>query len=589
MVMADGSIRNHYKLPAFSVFHFAAWRLKIFRSIHSPRGFCISLACGKPMFASLDPRRYTGAQLKTLLEDIMAQSTRTRREMLADVGRGMFVAGLGTSLAADLGLAPAWAAQEPGKLTFGDLEPLVAFMQETPPEKIILGAVEKIRTGTDLKHLVAAASLANARAFGGEDYVGFHTLMALVPAYHMAMEEKNDARKPLAILKVLMRNSGRLKEADAHQKQTLKPIAVGDRKATPEQLRDAGRKPDLATAEQAFASLCPTPEDALNNLMYMVDDGAEVHRVVLVSRSWDLLDFVGKDKADTMLRQSVHYCIKSEHPNQKTWNQPIREMLPKLLDQYKLLSKKPGMKSGDERWISALCETIFKSTPQQAGDAVATALAEGFDPAAIGEAISLAANLLVLRDEGRPKEWAQPNKPIGSVHGDSIGVHACDSVAAWRNIARAGDTRTCVTSLILAGYQVARDKGNRGDLFNKWESYPHAEHREKTKGIEDGALLKELGGAVRSKDQGMAAAIAARLGETPANPAAVFAILREFAISEDGALHAEKFYRTTAEEFATMRPAFRWRQLVALARVTASAYGYPAPGFKDSCEILKTS
>src|SRR5882724_2307928 len=106
----------------------------------------------------------------------MLNRHRSRREMLTDIGRGMFVAGLGTTMAADLGLAPAWAAEEPGKLTFGDLEPLVSFIQETPPEKIIPGAVDKLKSGTDLKKLVAAAALANARAFGGEDYVGFHTL-----------------------------------------------------------------------------------------------------------------------------------------------------------------------------------------------------------------------------------------------------------------------------------------------------------------------------------------------------------------------------------------------------------------------------
>ena len=33
---------------------------------------------------------------------------------------------------------------------------------------------------------VAAAALANARAFGGEDYVGFHTMMALSPSYAMS-------------------------------------------------------------------------------------------------------------------------------------------------------------------------------------------------------------------------------------------------------------------------------------------------------------------------------------------------------------------------------------------------------------------
>jgi hypothetical protein len=60
-----------------------------------------------------------------------------------------------------------------------------------------------------------------------------------------------------------------------------------------------------------------------------------------------------------------------------------------------------------------------------------------------------------------------------------------------------------------------------------------------------------------------------------------------FATSEDGALHAEKYYRTVTEEFALTRPAFRWRQLVALARVTASEYGFPAPGYAEACRLLK--
>ena len=45
-------------------------------------------------------------------------------------------------------------------------------------------------------------------------------------------------------------------------------------------------------------------------------------------------------------------------------------------------------------------------------------------------------------------------------------------------------------------------------------------------------------------------------------------------------------YRTVAEEFATTRPAFRWRQLAALARVTASEHGYPAPGVAEARRLL---
>ena len=60
-----------------------------------------------------------------------------------------------------------------------------------------------------------------------------------------------------------------------------------------------------------------------------------------------------------------------------------------------------------------------------------------------------------------------------------------------------------------------------------------------------------------------------------------------YAESEDGALHSQKFYLTVTEEFRSTRPAFRWRQLVALARVTASEYGRPAPGMVEARDLLK--
>ena len=112
---------------------------------------------------------------------------RTRREFLGNVGGGMLVASVGLGTASDMGLTPAWAGDDPGeRITFGGLEPLVSLMQETSVSKLVPLLVEKLNAGTDLKQLVAAAALANARTFGGEDYVGFHTLMALAPAYHMA-------------------------------------------------------------------------------------------------------------------------------------------------------------------------------------------------------------------------------------------------------------------------------------------------------------------------------------------------------------------------------------------------------------------
>ena len=134
---------------------------------------------------------------------------RTRREFLVDVGRGMLIASLGSVVAHDLGLASARAADAPEALSFGKLEPLVALMQDTPANKLLPALVEKMKDGTDLRTLVAAGALANARTFGGQDYTGFHTFMALIPAYEMS-KELPAALRPLPVLKVLHRNAGRI-------------------------------------------------------------------------------------------------------------------------------------------------------------------------------------------------------------------------------------------------------------------------------------------------------------------------------------------------------------------------------------------
>src|SRR5262245_17377907 len=93
----------------------------------------------------------------------------SRRTFLADVGRGTLLATLGSALAADLNLVPtAFAEELDGKLTFGELEPLVCSLQDTPVNRLQPLLVEKLRDGLPLKTLVAAGALANARTFGGE-------------------------------------------------------------------------------------------------------------------------------------------------------------------------------------------------------------------------------------------------------------------------------------------------------------------------------------------------------------------------------------------------------------------------------------
>ncbi len=257
----------------------------------------------------------------------------------------------------------------------------------------------------------------------------------------------------------------------------------------------------------------------------------------------------------------------------------LREVLPKLLDTKGLLGSAASPREADDAWIERLSHTIYSAPRHQAAEAVALALAEGFSTEAVGEAISLAANQLVLHDSGRKKE--EVGKPRGSVHGASVGVHASDAANAWRNIARVSNRRNTVASLIVGAYHTA---GQSGGL--NAQPYPFAEHREKVAGVAANALVPEAESAIKAKDQARACALIHRYGELdrPARP--VFDMLLKYAISEDGALHAEKYYRTVTEEFAATRQAYRWSHLAGLARVTASEYGYPAPGVAEARGLL---
>jgi hypothetical protein len=234
-----------------------------------------------------------------------------------------------------------------------------------------------------------------------------------------------------------------------------------------------------------------------------------------------------------------------------------------------------------------MSRTIFASTPAQAAGAAAAALAEGIAPASVGEAISLAANQLILRDAGRTARDEVAGKPIGSVHGDSIGVHACDSANAWRNMARVSNTRNTYACLILGAYQVALDRVNRGGDFLHWQPLPLPSHVARVTTTDAESLLRELEESIRGNLQAHSGAIVQHYADLGHPPRGVFDLMLKYATSEDGSLHAEKFYRTVSEEFAATRPAFRTRQLVALARVTASECGRPAAGYAEARELLK--
>ena len=163
-----------------------------------------------------------------------------RREFLADVGKGMLVASIGSGLAAELGLAPAFAADAPDRLLFGDREPLVGMMEDTPADKLVPILVDKLNGGTSVDELVAAGALANARTFGGLHYEGHHCFAALLPSLQMS-RELPPARRALPVLKVLHRNTTYMQEMGRQQERSTSSRHGGEAPQRPVQRRRAPR------------------------------------------------------------------------------------------------------------------------------------------------------------------------------------------------------------------------------------------------------------------------------------------------------------------------------------------------------------
>jgi hypothetical protein len=396
-----------------------------------------------------------------------------------------------------------------------------------------------------------------------------------------------DRRQPLPVLKVLYRNSQQIQSVGGASKATLEAIHAAEHASQGDvgtQIRDACRQVDVERGEKLLAGVGGSPLDAFNALQPAIQDDLNVHRFVFAHRTYGLVGLLGQEYAYSMLRQCVRLCAdhEREHVERKQAESPIRALVPKLLDQYKLDGKTIGKRDPGDAAVNELCLAIYNGPRDKASEAVAAALADGIDPEVIGEAISLASNLYVLRQG--TDNWR--------THGDSAGVHSSDATNAWRNMVRIADPRYAVSGLIVAAYHA----GIQSPPFQT-PAYPTDEHRSQVKVRDAAGLLAETEDAIRHNDQGRAAAAMQIYGESGHAVEPALDLMLKYAVSEDGRLHGEKYFHTVREEYRTIRPAFRWRQIVALARVTSSAYGYNrddkhgfrAAGYEDACRLLRVT
>ncbi|MBL8896689.1 MAG: hypothetical protein JNM84_03635 [Planctomycetes bacterium] len=489
------------------------------------------------------------------------QHVPSRRQFLSGVGTACAGTAIGVGFARGAGLGAWLGLAEPERLRFGALDPLVDLVQATEADALLPLLVAKLRAGLTLQELVAATALANARAFGGTHYDGYHCLMALPPSLAMSMRLPAPMAA-LPVLKVVHRTARTFGSADKHDADAL----------TPAESADAGER---TLAQHAAASAVR----AHRELQELVRAHADVHRVVLAWRAYDLLRLTGEAHASTLLRLPLRFCLDADAKQAQQGRPPhaIRAAVPAAMERHGLTERARGTRAAEDAWIERTAEGIYAADASAGAELAAGALAEGFDPEDVGRAISLAATFLLLRDAGRTR--AEDGKPLGSVHGASVGVHASDAANAWRNLARAADDRLAFETLLAGAAHTAGQSAGRLPAAFDHEAPA-------TQLASPDELLQHLDRCVQEKDQVGAAATARRYDALGHEPDRLFAALLPRFVAHDGALHAEKIFGTALEEHASARRAHRGHHLAALARVAASSEGFPAPGVAAARELL---
>lgn len=517
---------------------------------------------------------FPGADDRSLSMGDRQMKTASRRDFLCRTGSGVLAAGFGAALLPRLALAVGRRDAE-RRLEFGALEPLVSLMQETPPDRLLAKLVARLDDGDDLPRLVAAGALANARALGGHDYDGYHAMMALMPSLEMA-RQMSGRTAALPVLKVLFRNTARIHAAGRAKKDTLDAL-----EPEAHDVVEATRARSLTDAERGLVfDAGESVELAKRRIRTIVRDDLEVHRIVLAWRCMETLSVTGDAHAATLLRQIVRFSIDQEGRRLTDGrDEPeIRRLVPRLIAELGLDQRALGRRAMTDAQVEQLADVVYAAPRRTATETVAEHLGDGFDPEHVGESLTVASHRLLMRDPGRRNP--AKGRPAGSVHGASVGVHALDSANAWRHLARHGGDDDRAATLLVGAYHTAGQSHHNGARDFDAEKEPR---RTQT---DPASLLVEIDGCIRAGDQVGACGAARAHATGDADPMPLFELLLGHAVAQDGALHAEKFYRTAFEEYHRSRPSFRGRYVVALTRVTASEHGFPAPGIEEARALL---
>ncbi len=337
-------------------------------------------------------------------------SPHTRRDFLTNAARVGAVAALGDfAFLRNLPSLSAADVQVPRNMVrFGaDIEPIVRIIEETPRERLLETAGQRVRTGTSYQQLLAALLLAGVRSIRPRP-VGFqfHAVL-VVNSAHLASLAAQDRDRWLPLFWSL----DNFKSSQARSLQAtdwVMPPVNESRLPPADQARrrfiEAMDNWDEEGADAAIASLVRSAgatEVIELFWRYGSRDFRDIgHKAIYTANAWRTLQTIGWRHAEPVMRSLAFALLEHEggNPAQRDADQdrPGRENLQRAAR-----IRRDWQRGRVVAQAAAdLLGTLRTATPAEGSDRVVAVLNDGIDPACVWDGLLLTAGELLMRQPG---------------------------------------------------------------------------------------------------------------------------------------------------------------------------------------------
>ena len=481
-----------------------------------------------------------------------------------------------------------------------DIEPLVQFIEETPPAEILDRTLEKLRAGLPIQTVLTASALAVTRSTEmppGHHGGPLHPLAGLYAVSSLAGRLEGEARFVPVLQHVALSNKHINHPAmGPYQLLEFEPLDAGGVEATKAAFRMAVTRGECNKADHLFQWLwqqVPAIE-AFDLLMSVAipKNFHDDHYFILPSFVWRAFDTGVLDwkYLSLLMRPVVRYVTRLPVAP----NNPMASPLPAieaLIEKHQLMTRILRQRTGDDETaaIGQLGEAIGRcGTYAEIPVLMATALENGLSLEGGGEALSIGAAALFLRSlTGNPMDVhlhtsANLRRYLLKLDGLSL-RNKVMLLLTWHTgpEIRSTETRMEPAPQPDLAAVAALPPRSQADLL---DAIVHSIH---TQPPTDWSKVTNLGMMRAVPEVKVTINLAQQYVQCGYQPQALIDRLAEIVCHDDFTeMHAFKHHQAIVEEFAATREPWRWMHLVCGAQAAAISFGKSMTVYEEYLDLL---